>query len=60
MKVPQVIHADDLANGWPEAGRHGDWYLARPLPYYSIFARWHCAWLVLTGRADALVWKGDQ
>jgi hypothetical protein len=62
MKIPQVIVADDLTKSWPQTshGYEGGWCLARPLPFYSIFARWRCAWLVLTGKADALVWRADQ
>ncbi len=60
MKVPQVIQADALVKGgWPQAGMNGEWFAARPEPYYSIFARWKCAWLVLTGKADALVWRNQ-
>ena len=38
----------------------GSWYPARPLGYDSIPHRLRCAWLVLTGRADAVVWPADQ
>lgn len=35
------------------------WEPARPEPYYSIFERWKAAWLVFTGKADALRWVGQ-
>jgi hypothetical protein len=60
MKIPQVIHAESLVGQpWTATNIGGGWKPARPLPYHSIFARWKCAWLVLTGQADALVWR-DQ
>lgn len=33
---------------------------ARPAGFYSIGRRLMAAWLVLTGRADALRWPDDQ
>ena len=33
---------------------------ARPMGYASFKQRFKCAWLVFTGKADALVWPGDQ
>lgn len=36
------------------------WVPARPLGYYSLRNRIKCAWLVFTGKADALVWPMDQ
>lgn len=36
------------------------WGPARPLGYSSIFKRIRAAWLVFTGRADALKWPGGQ
>lgn len=40
-------------------GLDGNWYLARPLPYYSLRARLKQAWDVLTYKADALYWLID-
>ena len=63
MRQPDIMRADDLigANkGWPQAGLpDGRYVAARPLPFFSIGRRWRAAWLVLTGKADALVWQ-DQ
>jgi hypothetical protein len=59
MKIPQVVHADDLVKEWPFHGKNGEWFMARPLPMYTIFERWKCAWLVFTGQADALLWRNQ-
>lgn len=39
---------------------NGTYVPARPMGYASIKQRFKCAWLVFTGKADALVWPGDQ
>lgn len=36
------------------------WVPARPLPGYFWRERFRATWLVWTGRADALIWPGDQ
>ena len=35
---------------------NGRYVPARPEPFYSLTQRWRAAWLVFTGRADALIW----
>lgn len=35
------------------------WVLARPEPYYHWTKRWRLAWLVFTGKADAVTWIGQ-
>lgn len=37
----------------------GRYVPARAEPFDSFFQRWRAAWLVFTGRADALVWPGQ-
>ena len=37
----------------------GKWVMARPEPYYHWTARFKLAWLVFTGRADAVTWIGQ-
>ncbi len=61
MKTPGIIYADHIANkNWPTAGLpDGRWVAARPEPFYAIGRRWRAAWLVFTGRADAIVWSGQ-
>jgi hypothetical protein len=36
------------------------WVPARPLGFYSVITRFKMAWLVFTGKADALVWPFNQ
>ena len=36
------------------------WMPARPLGDYSIINRIKLAWMVFTGKADALIWPGNQ
>lgn len=39
---------------------NGVWQPARPLPYYGgLLRRLKLAWLVCTGKADALTWPGQ-
>lgn len=35
----------------------GRWVPARGIGYPGLANRFRCAWLVLTGRADALIWE---
>lgn len=37
-----------------------NWYPARSEGYPSILQRFRCAWMVFTGRADALIWPGQE
>lgn len=60
---PSIINAYDFADsvphGWPETYIDGRYVPARPL---GGMVRWKAALLVLTGRADALIWpkQGDR
>lgn len=56
LKMPNVVRLLDLLDSRVSMEVGGRWIPARPLPYYSWRARWRAAWLVFTGRADALVW----
>lgn len=56
-----MIHqADDFKNWANEnsAEINGKWVVARPLSYFD-WTRIKAAWLVLIGRADAIVFKGQ-
>ena len=56
-KGPNLIHADQLKNDWPQKGcSNGLWVLARPIPLASIPERFRLAWGVFTGKYDALKW----
>lgn len=40
--------------------KNGDWVPARPWNY-RIWRRWfRKVWLVMTGKADLVIWPGDQ
>lgn len=51
---------DALGKGEITKNIGGDWVPARPEGYPSILVRIQAAWLVFTGRADALIWPGGQ
>lgn len=38
---------------------NGKWVPARPLGLFSLRSRLKAAWLVFTGRADAVEWEGQ-
>lgn len=55
-----VVLASDGIHRWPGGFRGGAYYPARPLGFYSLGNRLRCAWLVFTGRADALIWPPES
>ena len=68
-KAPNLWRLEDLPGMRPVAKRipdmtaveiGGHWMPARPLGYYSLKSRLKLAWLVFTGKADALLWPGGQ
>lgn len=64
MKNPNVIYMSErwlvsLSENTTSANGKS-WYPARPLGYSGILNRIHAAWLVFTGKADALRWMGGQ
>lgn len=38
----------------------GRYVIARPYAMPSPIGRWRMAWMVLTGKADCLVWPGQE
>lgn len=59
MKSPGIFHIRSIAlmsQNMLRLSKTGEWVPARPEGYPSIFHRFRAAWLVFTGRADALVW----
>ena len=38
----------------------GRWVPSRPLGFQAWHQRWRAAWLVFTGKADAVVWPENQ
>lgn len=56
MKTVSLIHADSLLELRVDREIDGQWVLARPLGMAGLFHRMRLAWLVFTGRCDALKW----
>jgi hypothetical protein len=62
MKYPALRNADELCSSakQEQAGLpDGRWVVVRPLGYPSFRHRCYCAWLVFTGKADALTYTGQ-
>ena len=61
--APNIVRLSSLTGKEAQEGAqaciNGQWVPARPLGYYSFKNRLKCAWMVFTGRADALVWPED-
>jgi hypothetical protein len=63
MKTPVIYSADDIKNWSVQCeSKTGLWTQARPIswPGLNIRKRLRAAWMVFTGRADALIWLGDE
>lgn len=62
MKYPNHVHVSEImgAKGWAAVEIGGEWVPARPLGYPSIWRRIQLAWMVFTGKADALIWPEGQ
>lgn len=63
MRYPNIITIDAAlmsAKSVKTIRRDGSWGPARPEGYPSFRSRVWAAWLVFTGRADALVWEDGQ
>ncbi|MEX3983912.1 hypothetical protein AB4Y45_33545 [Paraburkholderia sp. EG287A] len=67
-KAPQVFFSDSLHGDWPLTAFHDDFartqeraLMRPPAPQESrgLRARARLAWRVFTGKADALVWRGQ-
>jgi hypothetical protein len=55
-RITEICH--DITVTTPYRAPHADaWLPARPIPNLAWPARIKAAWLVLTGRADALLWE---
>lgn len=60
MKDPQIIHVDSVLRFARTVSCQlpdGRWVPARGTGYASVLYRIRAAWLVFTGRADALIWE---
>lgn len=62
--APTLMELDNLvayaSDGSCRTLINGEWVAARPYGRFSLLNRIKCAWLVFTGRADAVTWPGDQ
>lgn len=61
MKYPNVWKVDQVIKMTAQVSTqvNGQWVPARPMGFASTPRRFYAAWLVWTGRADALVWEGQ-
>ena len=61
-KAPNVWKLRDLLNSIQSCSAEidGKWIPARPIGFFSIGHRIRAALAVFTGKADALIWPGDQ
>lgn len=68
MNCPSIIQIDSLERDLKEncdmsSAQHptkGEvWVPARTIGYYSLRNRLKATWLVFTGEADALLWRGQ-
>lgn len=59
-KAPNIIRLRDLTGEVSQTCVNGQWVPARPLGFYSLWHRLHCAWMVFIGHADAFVWPQDE
>lgn len=62
-KTPNIVYMDkkwfEIVNS-SNTMIDGEWVPARPYGFYSLLYRLKATWLVLAGKADALVWPKGQ
>jgi len=56
MRGTNVFGAESIKKGDVLTHIDGKWVLARPVGDTGLLWRFKCAWLVFTGKADALKW----
>ncbi len=61
-KYPNIFFLKDLLEMVDTVSTeiNGKWIPARPLGYPTLGSRLKAAWMVFTGKADAVVWPGEQ
>lgn len=61
-KYPNIFFLKDLTDlvNTVSTEINGEWIPARPIGYPSLLSRIKAAWMVLTGKADVVVWPGEQ
>ena len=60
MKYPNILTVDGIKASTESAEINGRWVAARPLGFASWSHRIKAAWMVLTGKADAVKWPEGQ
>lgn len=62
MRDTLIHHLSDIlvSASKTRAEINGEWVPARPLGFSSFSYRCKAAWLVFTGKADALIWPEGQ
>ena len=60
MRAPNIISVKELHSWNNDAEINGKWVPARPIGLHSLANRIRLAWLVFTGKADALIWPENQ
>jgi hypothetical protein len=61
-RYPDIVTVRSVINGAKIVSTKlpdGRWVPCRGLGWQSWHIRWQAAWLVFTGRADALLWDGQ-
>lgn len=60
-KYPNLIHVELFSKEEKTtANINGRWVPARPVGLSTLSNRFYCAWMVFTGKADALKWDEEQ
>lgn len=57
MKTPHILTAESIRAIQVKTLVGGQYVAARPATYSSITRRLQATWLVLTGKADAVIWE---
>ena len=62
QKAPNIYKLRDIQidRDWPIKQMGTSWLPARPLGFFSLKYRIKAAILVFTGKADAVIWPGNQ
>ena len=59
-KAPSILTVKDIMENEETKLVGGDWVPARPTGFNTLYYRATAAWLVFTGRADAVIWEKGQ
>ena len=57
--TPNIITVESVRQAEVHAYVNGNWVPARPLGFFGVVGRLKAAWLVFSGKADALIWEGQ-